>query len=234
MSALVPAGSVPRSLGSRSDRPLRYLCALLLFAGCCLSARALYMRGKAALAGALVRVAWEEIQRTGRPTRPWPWADTHPIGRLRIPALGYDEVILEGASPRNLAFGPARLMSGAAPGEPGNLVLAGHRTSWFLPLKDARPGQEIVVESLPPDGGLVRRTYRVREVKVIDPADRSFLGPTPEDVLTLITCYPFGSSPDSPSRFVVRAAAVASARSRRVPARGSQAVGYHGAGGGTL
>lgn len=205
MSAFVPAVSVARPPGSRSDRPLRYLCALLLFAGTCLSARALYMRGKATLAGALVRVAWEETQRTGRPTRPWPWADTHPIGRLMIPALGYDEVILEGASPRNLAFGPSRLMNGAAPGEPGNLVIAGHRTSWFLPLKDVRQGQEIIVESRRVAGGLERRAYRVQEVRVIDPADRRFLGPTPDTVLTLITCYPFGSSPHSPSRYVVRA-----------------------------
>ena len=27
-----------------------------------------------------------------------------------IPSLGYDEVILEGASPGNLAFGPARML----------------------------------------------------------------------------------------------------------------------------
>lgn len=208
MSAIPAAVFIPRPGRSRSDRTLRLLSALLFFAGCCLSARALYMRGKAALAGALVRVAWEETQRTGRPTRPWPWADTHPIGRLMIPALGYDEVILEGASPRNLAFGPARLMNGAAPGEPGNLVIAGHRTSWFRPLKDVRRGQEVVVESRRVEGGLERRAYRVREVRVIDPADRRFLGPTPDDVLTLITCYPFGSSPHSPSRFVVRAGAV--------------------------
>jgi len=33
----------------------------------------------------------------------------------------------EGATPRTLAFGPARLFSGARLGESGNLVLAGHR-----------------------------------------------------------------------------------------------------------
>lgn len=152
-------------------------------------------------------MAWEETERTGRPTPPWPWADTHPIGRLRIPALGYDEVILEGASPRNLAFGPARLMNGAGPEERGNLVLAGHRTSWFLPLKDVHVGHEIVVESCLVPGHRVRRAYRVAALHVIDPADRSYLAPTADDVLTLITCYPFGPSPYSPSRLVVRAVA---------------------------
>ena len=51
------------------------------------------------------------------------------------PRLGYDQIVLEGATPRSLAFGPTHLLSGAGSGEPGNLLLAGHRTSWFLPLE---------------------------------------------------------------------------------------------------
>jgi hypothetical protein len=39
------------------------------------------------------------------------------------------------AEARSLAFGPTHMLSGARFGEPGNLLLAGHRTSWFLPLE---------------------------------------------------------------------------------------------------
>jgi sortase (surface protein transpeptidase) len=52
---------------------------------------------------------------------------------MQIPRMRYDEIVLEGATPRTLAFGPTRMLSGAGFGEPGNLLLAGHRTSWFLP-----------------------------------------------------------------------------------------------------
>lgn len=182
--------------------------SILLFTGACLSARAFYLRGKASLAKVLIRRAWDETLKTGRPKPPWPWADTHPIGRLIVPSIGYDEVVLEGASPRNLAFGPARLMNAALLGEPGNVVLAGHRTSWFLPLKDVGGGQELILEWRDgAAGGLRRRSYRVREIAVIDPRDVRFLRPTHEDCLTLITCYPFGRGPRSPRRYVVRAVA---------------------------
>lgn len=189
-------------------KALRLAAALALLAGSCLSGRALYLKGKAWLASVLVRMAWEETLRTGRDAPPWPWADTYPVGRLLIPRLGYDEVILEGASPRNLAFGPARLMSNAEPGEPGNLVLAGHRTSWFQPIKDVSVGDSIVIESRHrATGRRVRRSYQVELTRVIEPQNVSFLRPTGRDVLTLLTCYPFGLSPASPQRYVVRAAA---------------------------
>jgi len=181
---------------------------VLLLAGACLSARAVYLREKAALAKVLISRAWDETLRTGRPEPPWPWADTHPIGRLVIPSIGYDEIVLEGASPRNLAFGPARLMNAAAPGEAGNLVLAGHRTSWFLPLQDVKRGAEVVLEWRDDAAGTPRRrSYRVREISVIDPGDIRFLRPTEDDYLTLITCYPFGRGLRSPRRYVVRAMA---------------------------
>src|ERR1700728_1561117 len=116
-------------------RALRLFSLLILFAGGSLTGRALYLHAKARLAGALIRRAWEQSTQSGVSRPPWPWADTHPIARLKIPNLGYDEIVLEGATPRTLAFGPARLQSGARPGEGGNMILAGHRTSWFEPLE---------------------------------------------------------------------------------------------------
>ena len=184
----------------------RILCALLLIMGACLSGRALYMHAKAELAGILVRRAWEQSIQSGRPQAPWPWADTHPVARIRIPRLNYDEIVLEGASPRTLAFGPAHLLNGTGLGEPGNLVLAGHRTSWFRPLEGVAQGDTILVQwfqSRP--GGLQERTYTVNKISVVDPQDTALLAPTPEDELTLITCYPFGRGPRSPQRFIVRA-----------------------------
>jgi sortase A len=187
-------------------KPLRYFVALTLVAGICLTGRALYLHAKAEVAGVLIRRAWQETTRGGESRPPWPWADTHPVARLRIPRLNYDEIVLEGATPRTLAFGPARLLSGAALGEPGNLEVAGHRTSWFEPLEGLTMSDTIEVEWYDARHGRLRqRTYVVSDIRVVTPEDRSLLAPTSDDVLTLITCYPFGRSPRSPERYIVRA-----------------------------
>jgi sortase A len=187
----------------------RIVCALLLIAGACLSGRALYMHAKAELAGILIRRAWEQTVQSGRTHAPWPWADTHPVARIRIPRLDYDEIVLEGASPRTLAFGPAHLLNGTGLGEQGNLVLAGHRTSWFRPLEGIAQGDSIQIQWFNGHrGGLQERTYTVSKISVVDPQDTALLTPTPEDELTLITCYPFGHGPRSPQRYIVRASPV--------------------------
>jgi sortase A len=120
--------------------------------------------------------------------------------------LNYDEIVLEGATPRTLAFGPARLLSAADFGEPGNLELAGHRDSWFKPLQALARGDTIEVEWYDTrHAGLRLRTYTVNTISIVAPEDVSLLAPTSADALTLVTCYPFGRSPRSPQRYVVRA-----------------------------
>ena len=185
---------------------LRFFALLILMIGAGLTARAAYLRAKGELAGVLIRRAWEKGLQTGKPQRPWSWADAFPIARLRIPRLGYDEIVLEAATPRTLAFGPARLLSGVGLGESGNLVLAGHRTSWFKPLQSIAQGDQIDLEWADSRSGVLReRIYTVTLLRVVQPQDVGLLEPTSEDALTLITCYPFGRGPLSPQRYIVRA-----------------------------
>lgn len=187
-------------------RTMRILAVAIMVAGMSLTCRALYLRAKAGLAGILIRRAWQQSIQSGEARPPWPWADTHPVARLEIPRLGYDEIVLEGATPRTLAFGPARMMNGAGFGEPGNLLLAGHRTSWFEPLEAIKNGDTIQLQWFDAHRSQLRqRTYCVTMIRVVNPQDMTLLAPTSEDALTLITCYPFGSSPRSPLRYVVRA-----------------------------
>jgi sortase A len=198
---------------------LRVLLLLLVIAGGCLTSRAVYLHAKAELAGVLIRRAWQELVKDGEPRPPWPWADTRPVARLRIPRLGYDEIVLDAATPRTLAFGPARLLSGAALGEPGNLVLAGHRTSWFRPIEALAAGDSIEIEWFDARRGrLLERTYTVNAIRVVLPQEVSLLAPTSADALTLITCYPFGRSPRAPQRFVVRASPAGPSRSAQISA----------------
>jgi sortase A len=151
-------------------KAMRYMTALILLAGGCLTGRAAYLHAKAELAGVLIRRAWDQSAHSGEPHAPWPWADTHPVARLRISRLGFDEIVLDAATPRALAFGPALLMSGAEPGRPGNVVLAGHRTSWFRPLEGIAKGDRIQIAWFDRRRmGLYERTYTVNLVQVVEP-----------------------------------------------------------------
>jgi len=220
----VGAPGASRSLVMKA---MRVVAALAVLAGASLTGRALYLHAKAIAAGILIRRAWLESLHTGKPCAPWPWADTYPVARLRIPRLGYDEMVLEGATPRTLAFGPARVMSGAAFGEPGNLMLAGHRTSWFRPLEGIAQGDTIRLDWFDGGGRLHQRSYAVERVRVVEPRDVVRLIRTPEDSLTLITCYPFGPSPTSPERFVVRALPSDGKQANQQPAQPGAVVAFN-------
>jgi len=95
----------------------------------------------------------------------------------------------------------------ALPGEPGNVVLAGHRDPFFRPLKDVRPGD--AVELTTPQG---RFEYTVEDTQVVEPGRTDLLDPAGRARLTLVTCYPFYLVGNAPDRFVVRARQVASSR----------------------
>ena len=186
---------------------LRILCAGVLAAGLVLSSRALYLHAKAELASILIRRAWAaSIAHGGEPRRAWPWADTHPVARLRIPRLGYDEIVLDNASGRTLAFGPAVVLSGARIGGPGNLVLAGHRTTWFRKLEGIAEWDRIELEWYDTSQKRLRvRSYSVESIGIVAPEDLQLVADDGQDALTLVTCYPFGLGPRSPQRFVVHA-----------------------------
>jgi len=189
-------------------RTIRVLGVSVLMFGGVLSGRAAYMHAKAELAGVLIRRAWEEEGKSGKVVKPWEWADMHPVARLRIPRIGYDEYVLDNAAPRTLAFGPGVVANGTMLGEVGNVAIAGHRTSWFLPLKEVQNGDEIELEWFDAKKKkMCKKEYVVKRMEVVEPADVHLLKPTDEDVLTLITCYPFGYGAWSPQRYVVRARA---------------------------
>ena len=67
---------------------------------------------KAVVAQFLLARAWATRRPGADRPRPWPWADTWPVGRLAVPRLEVDQIVLAGATGRTLAFGPARLDHG--------------------------------------------------------------------------------------------------------------------------
>lgn len=123
-----------------------------------------------------------------------------PIAALSIPRIQLSAMVLHGSDAQTLRRGPGHLENTAFPGEPGNVVIAGHRDSFFWSLQNVHLGDDIFLDTR--DGPL---QYRVTSVRVVKPRDVSVLATTDEAVLTLITCYPFWVIGPAPDRFVVRA-----------------------------
>jgi hypothetical protein len=73
--------------------------------------------------------------------KPWPWADTWPVARLRMQHPSVDLIVLAGAYGRTLAFGPGHVTSSALPGQEGTVMLTGHRDTHFRFLKDVQTGR---------------------------------------------------------------------------------------------
>jgi sortase A len=119
---------------------------------------------------------------------------------LRIPDLEIEAEIFPTTSDRHLDLGVGRIERTSAPGEPGNIGLAGHRDGYFRRLKDIRQGQDIEVLTIDR-----RWVYRVAHTRVVSPDAVEVLTDTGDPVLTLVTCYPFHFLGTAPRRFVVRA-----------------------------
>ena len=180
----------------------RLLSAALLGSALLLFGKGALIYGKAGVAQVLLRRAWASTLRGGNEVKPWPWADTWPVARLRRPGGREDFIVLAGASGRTLAFGPGHVSGSALPGESGNCVLSAHRDTQFGFLRDLKAGD--LVELTTPDGA--RHVYEVFDFGVAHKSRTDLLRETLEPTLTLVTCYPFDSPmPGGPLRYVVRA-----------------------------
>jgi sortase A len=127
------------------------------------------------------------------------------IGRIEIARLGLSAVVVEGIGGRDLRRAVGHIPGTPLPGQPGNAAIAGHRDTFFRPLKDIVVDDVIVLTT---KWGEYR--YRVVWSRMTSPEDVAVLDPTTKDVLTLVTCYPFYYVGPAPDRFIVRAERVSS------------------------
>ncbi len=65
------------------------------------------------------------------------------IGRVDVPRLGLSAIVFEGTDVGVLHRGVGHLTGSALPGQPGNVVLAGHRDSFFRDLRNIRKGDDV-------------------------------------------------------------------------------------------
>ncbi len=120
--------------------------------------------------------------------------------RLEIPRLALSVMVTEGTSALTLRRAVGHIEGSATPGKIGNIGLAGHRDTFFWPLRNIRLHDLVTVAT---DEGMFR--YRVVSTRIVPPTEMSVLAPEAGQVLTLVTCYPFYFVGAAPSRFIVRA-----------------------------
>ena len=184
------------------------IIALSVYLLCAISvwqfAAAAYIHAKATLAEWLIEDAWGKIKQGETRAKPWPWADTWPVARLKVKQQNIDQMILAGASGRTLAFAPGWMKASAMPGDQGTSVIAAHRDTHFSFLQYLQLGDRLDIETLE-----ASTPYKVIDMQVVD-SQQYQLSLDPEaDELLLVTCYPFGAIQAGGSlRYVVKLQAV--------------------------
>ena len=139
------------------------------------------------------------------PTNPAPGPPPIPT-RIVVPRLGLDTSLAEAFGLDDLFDFPGYLPGSGLTGTPGNMVIAGHRTSHTHPfyfIDALQPGDEFYVYA---DG---KYTYQVQGSVVVPGSDyNTIVAWTPQPTVTLYACHPPGSIAE---RWVVKASYVGDA-----------------------
>ena len=142
----------------------------------------------------------KKFEPLGLPYEPHLIAEGEVIGKIQVPRLDLNVMVVQGDSPANLRRAVGHLSKSALPGEWGNVALAGHRDTFFRPLRNIRLGDEIRFTT-----SVRSFEYVVESIEVVAPTDIRVLETSTGHELTLLTCFPFYYVGPAPKRFVVRA-----------------------------
>ena len=127
------------------------------------------------------------------------------LGTIEIPKIDVSMTMYEGIRLSTLDRGPGHWPGTAMPGQVGNVVVAGHRTSGhqvFRNIDVLVEGDEILFTDT--DGSVHR--YRVTSSRIVLPTEVWIVDQTPTPTATLFACHPPGSVRE---RYVVFAELVA-------------------------
>ena len=93
------------------------------------------------------------------------------MGRIEISRIGLGVMILEGIDDRTLRRAVGHIPGTPLPGQFGNVAIAGHRDTFFRPLRNIRRDDEITLTTL---NGSYR--YRVDSTSVVEPEETACAG----------------------------------------------------------
>lgn len=114
------------------------------------------------------------------------------IGRLRIPKLDADFVVVKGSDPADLRKGPGTFDDTPLPGVGGTSAIAGHRTTYLAPFRHIdrlKAGDRITVQ-MP----YATFTYRVQRTRIVAPDTIKVVRNVGYDRLVLSACHPLFSA----------------------------------------
>lgn len=114
------------------------------------------------------------------------------VGRIRIPKIGANFVIVNGTDTASLRKGPGIYNQVPFPGAPGTTAIAGHRTTYLAPFRhidELGRGDRITVEM--PYGRFV---YEVEKRRIVAPTEVSVIKRVGFDRLILSACHPLYSA----------------------------------------
>ncbi|MFM1751981.1 MAG: hypothetical protein RL119_943 [Actinomycetota bacterium] len=114
------------------------------------------------------------------------------LGSISIPAIDVEQPLLQGIRLATFDKGVGHWPGTALPGQVGNVVLGGHRTSGIRPFRDVdklKKGDEIIVTT--DEGTFV---YIVDGTTIVDPKTGMWIiEQTTDATMTLFACHPPGS-----------------------------------------
>ena len=114
------------------------------------------------------------------------------VGRIAIPRVGANFVVVKGTSAGDLRKGPGLYPQTPFPGAPGTVAIAGHRTTYLAPFRhidELRRGDSVTV-TMP----YAKFTYRVERTRIVKPTDLGVLKRVGYDRLVLTACHPLYSA----------------------------------------
>jgi len=193
--------SAGRHIGSR----LLTLIIIVLF---CTSlwqlAAAGWIQGKAIVAQQLLEHSWQKtlsITNDGATAkhRPWPWADTWPVAKLTVPRLGIEQIVVAGDSGSSLAFAPGHSYASVAPGNNGLTMISAHRDTHFRFLQQLDIDDSLLLQTRDKT-----TAYKISHFQVVNSDSYTLAAQTDDNILVLVTCYPFDAiDPGGSQRFLV-------------------------------
>lgn len=116
---------------------------------------------------------------------------------IKVPKIGYTAAVQEGVDDSKLAGGPGHYPTTPWPGQAGNIGVAAHNVYW-IKFNDLQPGDEVVLQTRWGD-----YTYQVTGKTIVNPDNRQVLAPTPDDRLTLTTCWPLWAGAFATQRLII-------------------------------
>lgn len=119
-------------------------------------------------------------------------SDGDAFGRILIPSIGADYVVIQGTRTGDLQKGPGHYPTTALPGQGRTVAIAGHRTTYGAPFRQIdkiEPGDEITLEM--PYADVV---YEVTGTRIVEPEDVEIVDDVGRERLVLTACHPLYSA----------------------------------------